>query len=422
MSEESWCNRYRPEKLSDVKGHPSAIKEIKKWGKNWSKGDTPLLLHGPAGTGKTSTVEALANDMGWEVVEVNASSETRKDDIRYIVQSIRTSSLHGDKTLFLLDEVDSINGKSLGPLKKILDEPPNPIIATANDDWKVPNGIENKCDKHEFKLQNRSIKPVLEDIAEQEGVDISNQDIGKLATRDGLRDAINDLQEYAESGSVGWDERETDIGNFEAVDNLLRGKKYSGEMTPPDMVEWLDENIHTTFDGVEAMRAMQCLSEADKYVQRANDTQDYSWWKYAGSLAEEVANVRITEPYDWINKSYPKARRNRPEKSSYDNPEATLYRELKEYQQFVGSFSFNEFTSLILPQLLEQSEEERMNLCLTYSLSDKAKKGLDVTPSQYESWLMEEGKQDEEKQETISDFASSDNSDDSDREKGIFDY
>ena len=420
MSEESWVNRYRPETLSAVKGHPSAIKEIKKWGENWSKGDTPLLLHGPAGTGKTSTVEALANDMGWEVVEINASSDTRKDDIRYIVQSIRTSSLHGDKTLFLLDEVDSMNGKSLGPLKNILDEPPNPIIATANEKWKVPDGISRKCDKHEFKLQNRSIKPVIQNIAEKEGVKISNQDVGKLATRNGLRDAINDLQEYAESGSVGWDERETEIGNFEAVDNLLRGKKYSGEMTPPDMVEWLDENIHTTFDGVEALRAMQCLSEADKYVQRANDTQDYSWWKYAGSLAEEVANVRITEPYDWINKSYPNARRNRPGKSSYDNPEATLYRELKEYQQFVGSFSFNEFTNLILPQLLDTDEEERMNFCLSYSLSDKAKKGLDITPTQYESWLMEE---DEEQggQETISDFVSSDKGEES-SEKGIFDY
>jgi replication factor C large subunit len=423
MSDESLVNKHRPKTLSSVQGHPSAIKKIKKWAKNWSQGDTPFLLHGPAGTGKTSTAEALSNDMNWAIEEINASSATRKKDIQYLVQSIRSDSMDSERTLFLIDEVDSINGRSLGPLKNILQDAPNPIILTANEKWKVPNGITNNVNLEKFNLQNRSIKPVIRDIAEKENIDISKKEIGQLATRNGLRDAINDLQEYAESGSMGWDERETDIGNFEAVDNLLRGKKYSGEMTPPDMVEWLDQNLPETFDGVEMMRAYQALSEADKFVQKANETQDYSWWKYAGSIAEEVANLRITEPYDWINKSYPQARGNYPDKSSYDNPEATLYTELKEYGEFVGSFSFIEFKNDILPQLKEEDKEELCNFCLTYSLSDKAKKALDITPNKYESWLMQEGEtqvEDTESQSEIDEFEENDDKEESD--KGIFDF
>ena len=417
---ESLVETHRPESLNDVKGHPTAIKKIKKWAENWSEGDKALLLHGPAGTGKTSTAEALANDMDWEIEEVNASSVRRKDDIKHLVQSIRSRS--DEPILFLIDECDSMNGRSLSPLKKILKEPPNPIIFTANEKWQVPNSIENKTNKHKFNLQNRSIKPVIRNIAKEEGIDISKQDIGKLATRQGLRDAINDLQEYAESnGSMDWDEREQDIGNFKAVDNILRGKKYSGEMTPPDLVDWLDENIYETMDGIEAMRAYQCLSEADKFVQRANDTQNYSWWKYAGSIAEEVANVRLSEPYDWINKSYPQSRRNKPPKSTYDNQEATLYRELKNSEGYTGSFSFQEFRKDILPLLLNQSEDERMNMVLSYSLSTDAMKSLDITTSQYENWLTEE-KEIEEAQSEINQFDNKTDSEQGSKEKGIFDF
>lgn len=418
MTEESFVDKYRPESLSEVHGHPTAVEKIERWANNWSHGDEALLLHGPAGTGKTSTCEALANDMGWSIQEVNASSVRRKDDIKELAQSIRTDG--EDNILFLIDECDSMDGRALKPLKKVLDDSPNPIIFTANEEWQVPSTISNNTTSHKFNLQKRSVKPVIRDIAKKEGISISKQEIGKLATRNGLRDAINDLQEYAESeGTVDWDEREQDIGNFDAVDNILRGKKYSGEMTPPDLVEWLDENIFETMDGVEAMRAFQCLSEADKFVEMANQTQNYSWWRYAGSVAEEVANVRISEPYDWINKSYPTARRNRRPKSTYDNKEATLYRELKSNKEFTGAFSFQEFRKDIIPLIKEESKEERMQFVLSNSLSSKAMKAVDVTKIQYENWLSEEKEVSDE--QTTLDEVEEDNSSESE-EKGIFDF
>jgi replication factor C large subunit len=360
-------------------------------------------------------VEALANDMEWDMEEKNASSQTLKDDIQRLIQSIRSQGV--EKTLFLIDECDSMNSNSLKEFKKIIDNPPNPIIFTANEEWKVPDAISNSSKSHEFKLQKRSIKPVVRDIAEEEGIDISKKDIGKLATRNGLRDAINDLQRYAKTGNIGWDQREQDIGNFEAVDNILRGKKYSGEMTPPDLVEWLDENIHETMSGVEAMRAFECIAEADKFVELANSTQNYSWWKYAGSIAEEVANVRLTEPYDWINKSYPQARRNYIPKPSYDDPIASMYREIKDTDSYSGSFGFHEFRRTILPFLKNKPEEERKKLVLNYSLSPKAMKALDLSESDYDDWIMEEKEEGEEGEES-----NTDNQTEESDERSIFDF
>jgi len=391
MSKKSLVEKYRPKSLSDIAGNNKNVKKIKKWGENWDQGSKPLLIHGKAGTGKTSACESLANDMGWSLEEINASSALSKDNVKYIVQSIRSTSMDGNKVLFLFDEADSITGRSLNPLKQILLKSKNPIVFTANEKWKVPDGIENKCKSLKFKLQKRSIKPVIRKIAKEEGIDISPRDIGKLSTRNGLRDAINDLQEYAGStGQIEWDNRDTDIGNFKAVDNILKGKKFSGEMTPPDMIEWLDENIYGTMEGVEAMRAMQCLSEADKFVQMANETQNYSWWKYAGSISEEVANVRITEPYDWIQKNYPKARRNRPKKSHYQNNEAQLYRELKDSDSGPFFFSFQEFRKIILPQMKNSKKEDIKSFCLTHNLSNSSRKELGISKNEYESWLMEE--------------------------------
>lgn len=391
---ESFVDKYRPESLEEIKGNNSAVDDIREWAATWTKGDPPLLLHGEAGTGKTSTAEALAKDFDWATVEINASSARTTDDIKSMAQQLRSDTYTGRRQLFIIDEIDSFGrGITITPLKKVIDDAPQPIIFICNEKWKVPDGIENACDIHKFKLRKDSIKPVLRWIAEEEDIDISSRKLGQLSTRNGLRDAINDLQRFAESSEdIGWDERDQDIGNFKAVDNILRGKKFTGEMSPPDLVDWLEENIQGEFRGVELLRAYQALSEADKWLQKTNETQDYSWWRYAGTIAEEVAEMRITEPYDWISKSYPQSRRQYTPKATDDSPVSILYRELKEYDvpNFKAGFGFHEFRKTILPMLKSLDEEEKMQLILSEGLSQDAMEALDVSKSEYDDWLMDE--------------------------------
>jgi len=420
---ESFVTKYAPEELSEIKGHPTAIKKIKTWAKAWDKGNSrePLLLYGPPGTGKTSTVECVSNEYEWPLVEINASSARTKDDIIALAQQMQSSAVDSRHQIFLLDEIDSIDGRSLSPLLTVLNNRPNPVICTANEKYKVPDSIENKCSDHKFNLQSRSIKPVLRDIAQQEDIDISSRQLGQLATRNGMRDAINDLQSYAEfDGDTDWDERQTEDSPFAVTERLLRNKDYIGadSMTPPDTVEFLSENLPGEFEGVEFMRAMQALSEADKYNETVNRSQNYSWWRYAGDIAEEVGDLRVTEPYDgYMNIDYPRTRRNYQAKAMSDSGVATLYRELKQTDKtnFRASFNFHEFQNGVLPMLKSMSKDKKRLMVLEESLSPKSYKELGITQSEYESWSMDEVEQEET---TISEF-----SDESENDKqGLMDF
>lgn len=417
MSNESFIQKYRPTSLEDIAGQ-NVDKVRKKAEKN-----EPVILYGPAGTGKTSTAEALANDKEWNIVEINASSARTQADIISIAQQIRTSSIDGSKVLFLLDELDSIDGRSVGPLVEVLENPSNPIIGTANELWKVPDSIENKCTTYKFKLKKDDIKPYLTKVARREGIDISSRQLGQLATRNGLRDALNDLQQFSETDAdTDWDVRETEDSPFAVTERILRGKDYIGgrNMTPPDMVDFLDENLPGEFEGVELLRAYQSLAKADEFHEIVNTEQNYSWWKYSGSLAEDVANLRLSEPYDgWMNINYPSSRRVSPPRPNFDSAEGKLYKELKKTDMptFGGAFNYREFTEEMLPILKELDSEEKYQLVLSESLSDDAMSALGVSKSLYESWLMEEGGRETEQQTEVSDFGSSDDG----GERSIFD-
>ena len=178
MTEQSFVDKYRPDTLDDVVGQ--GTDKVRRKAQN----KEPVILYGPPGTGKTSTAEALAEQKGWNISEINASSARTKADIVSVAQQIRMESIDGNETLIILDEIDSMDGRSLSPLVDVLEDPPNPIIATANELWKVPDSIENKCETYKFKLNKDDIKPFLKRVAQEEGIDISSRQLGQLSTRE----------------------------------------------------------------------------------------------------------------------------------------------------------------------------------------------------------------------------------------------
>ena len=75
-----WTDKYRPKSFDDVVGNVKQKQTIKSWVDKWKNGEAqpPLLLIGPAGTGKTTIAHIIADEFS-EYIELNASDKRSHD-------------------------------------------------------------------------------------------------------------------------------------------------------------------------------------------------------------------------------------------------------------------------------------------------------------------------------------------------------
>ena len=331
-----WTERYRPTTLSEVRGNNKARDAFDEWAEGWDDHREPVVLHGAPGVGKTSAAHALANDMGWEVVELNASDQRTADDIeRFAGRASRNATLSGSvdggaggargadgRQLIVLDEADNIHyqydrgGKrAVTDLLKSADQP---IVLIANEYYEMSNGLRNAAREIEFRdVSARSIVPVLRDILRKEGIEFEEEALERIAdANDGdLRAAIKDLQATADGKSevtvddVTTGDRNRAVGLFEFLDAVLKEAPaqdalqtaYDVDETPEDLLQWVEDKVSLVYDGQELARAYEFLANADVWTSRVYATDyNYRWWRYAtDNLAGGVAAARDTTYDGW---------------------------------------------------------------------------------------------------------------------------
>jgi DNA polymerase III delta prime subunit len=116
--------RSRPTRLEDVIGNPRARADLRAWADRWRSGVPTgiraALLSGPPGVGKTSAALALAADLGWTVVEMNASDARNEGAIQQVAGRASISHTLFEpvpggaprRALIVLDEADSLSGRA----------------------------------------------------------------------------------------------------------------------------------------------------------------------------------------------------------------------------------------------------------------------------------------------------------------------
>jgi replication factor C large subunit len=296
-----WVEKYRPRRLVEIVNQEKALEKVKAWIESWFHG-TPktkaLLLAGPPGSGKTTTVYALANEYKFEVIELNASDDRTFGKIERYLNAAYTMDVFGRRRkLIFLDEADNIEPSGAKEIAKLIDKARNPIIMSANRYWEVPLEIRNKAEIVEYKrLSQRDILKALFRIVKAEGIFVPKevlQEIAKRARGD-LRAAINDLQNLV-SGGVEDAElvlayRDVEKSIFEALgmifatDNAKRAKMalMNLDNTPDEVLLWIEENIpYVYYKPEDIARAYEAISRADIYLGRATRTGNYGLWKYA---------------------------------------------------------------------------------------------------------------------------------------------
>jgi replication factor C large subunit len=389
MTDTQWINKHRPESFSDLQGNNSAIDRLKDWAGSFPDDRKPRLLVGPPGTGKTSTVEVIADWLDYDLVEMNASSARKREDVEQMARLITNTGATGERRIVLLDEVDSWHGSTdLKPLYDALDKPANIVFATCNDKWETPSGLTNRCDIEDFKLGKRSRKAKLKKVAEAEDVEMDDEMLESLAERPDLRSAINDLQVYAEAGEAPEDDREWEMSEWDMVDNLLTGTPERGDNRPSDVLLWIDENASKDLRGLELAWTHEALSRLDVAIMQDKRAAD--------AIADTIPELRLTEPYrdDGIgrDKEFPEWFRHHSPSASGGSAEAKLYRALSNYETGeVGLLSnYTRFRETILPDLQALDEEDRHELILSHGLSPEEYEALDISKAEHQAWREEE--------------------------------
>ncbi len=327
MSAIEWAEKYRPRTLGDVVGNKKAVQDLRTWAEEWQSGipeKRAVILYGPAGIGKTSSAHALARDMDWEVIELNASDQRTAGVIEKVAGSAASmNTFFGGKRLIVLDEADNLHGTAdrggMRAIAGIIKATLQPIILIANDIYGLTPTVRNICLEIKFgSVQSRSMVPALKKVCEAEGISCSQEVVLQIAENAGgdFRSAMNDLQaaasgkEALEIEDISTASRDVKENIFKAMQKIFKStdckkaleSSYGLDESPEDLVHWIDENLPIQYarkdGGLEDIRTgFGYLSRADLYLGRVKKRQNYRMWRYASMLMVCGAALSKTRPY-----------------------------------------------------------------------------------------------------------------------------
>lgn len=178
--------KYRPKTFSDVIGQPQVTVTLKNELRA-GRINHAYLFTGTRGTGKTSCAKILSKavnclnpkdgepcceceicrgiDSGdiFDVVEMDAASNRRIDDIREISDKVSYTPERGKYRVYIIDEVHMLTTEAFNALLKTLEEPPSHVlfILATTEVHKLPATILSRCQRFDF----HRIKP--QDMAER---------------------------------------------------------------------------------------------------------------------------------------------------------------------------------------------------------------------------------------------------------------
>ena len=325
-----WTEQYRPSSLSELRGNDSAVDDVRNWARDWDDHGEAAVLHGSPGIGKTSAAHALAADLGWETVELNASDQRTADEIeRYAGRAASNTTLGGGgRQLVIVDEADNIHGNydrgGAGAVTRLVKEARQPVVLIANNYYDMSRGLRNATQEIEFRdVSARSILPVLRDLCRKEEIEFETAALERIAEQnDGdLRGAVNDLQAVAEGRDkltvehVVTSDRDQTVELFPFLDLVMKEtddarealqSSYDVDETPDDLLGWIEENVPKEYSGAALARAYDSLANGDRWLGVVRATQEYSYWRYAGdALAAGVAAARDTTGGGWTRWTRP---------------------------------------------------------------------------------------------------------------------
>ena len=153
-----WVEEYKPTTVEDCILPQNVKSTFLKYVKD--KEFPNLIFAGTAGVGKTSLARALCNDIGADLLFVNASLDRGIGEVRNTVAGFAsTSSLVGGTKVVLLDEADNLTQDSQKALRALIEEFQEHcrFILTCNYPHNLIEAIHSRCSVVDFNVRNPKV-------------------------------------------------------------------------------------------------------------------------------------------------------------------------------------------------------------------------------------------------------------------------
>ena len=235
-----WTEKYRPKCLNELIV-PKRVKDMLSNGVIQS-----MLLHGTAGSGKTSAAKAITKEFKHNTLYLNMSETTGVDTIRETIMdfAMNTSVIHYDNPIkvVIMDEMDGMSQQAYNALRATMEKcaKNTRFIGTCNYLEKVPAPIQSRFQLVDFNFTSEEMTEIkmgqfkrVYEICSKEGLKITKEAALKMVQTyfPDFRSVVNHLQRYKLEGKDSIEE--TDV-----KDNVSEyAELYDMILTKDDPVE-----------------------------------------------------------------------------------------------------------------------------------------------------------------------------------------
>jgi len=215
--------KYRPMTFDDVVGQEHVVRTLRHALESGRVANAYLFI-GPRGIGKTTlsrifakalnctspngvepcgkctNCEEIAAGRSLDVMELDAASHNKVEDVKPIVEQCAFKPASSKYKIYIIDECHMLSNAAWNALLKTLEEPPAHvrfIFATTEGDKVLPT-IVSRCQRFDLRrIQTHDIVARLKYICEKEGIAAEEDALLAIArgAEGGMRDALSSLDQ-----------------------------------------------------------------------------------------------------------------------------------------------------------------------------------------------------------------------------------
>ena len=199
--------KYRPGTFDGVIGQEHITTSLKNQIKNDAISHAYLFC-GTRGTGKTSVAKIFAKSINCEnptngsacgkcptcvalndasnldILEIDAASNNRVDEIRELREKVKYPPVNGKYKVYIIDEVHMLTDSAFNALLKTLEEPPKHVVfvLATTEVQKLPATILSRCLRFDFKLVGlEDLEQHVKNIFKQENIAFEDSAVSLIA-------------------------------------------------------------------------------------------------------------------------------------------------------------------------------------------------------------------------------------------------